>query len=130
MTRVCCLFAIVVAIGLAIAPAAAQTYPDRLVRIIVPQLLPEVPTMIESGFPGFVVRPFFGIVAPAGTPAPIVDKLNDAINATMTSQEMQAALDRLDARAGAGTAAEFATYMANDRTRWLDLLRAANLGGD
>jgi tripartite-type tricarboxylate transporter receptor subunit TctC len=93
-------------------------------------LLPEVPTMIESGFPGFVVRPFFGSVAPAGTPAPIVGKLNDAINAAMTSQEMQAALDRLDARAGSGTAAEFATYMANDRTRWLDLLRAANLGVD
>jgi tripartite-type tricarboxylate transporter receptor subunit TctC len=93
-------------------------------------LLPEVPTMIESGFPDFVVHPFFGIVAPAGTPAPIVDKLNDAINATMVSQEMQTALDKLDAKAGSGTAADFATFMANDRTRWLDLLRRANLGVD
>jgi tripartite-type tricarboxylate transporter receptor subunit TctC len=93
-------------------------------------LLPEVPTMIESGFPDFVVRPFFGIVAPAGTPVPIVDKLNDAINATMASQEMQTALNELDAKAGSGTAADFATFMANDRTRWLDLLRRANLGVD
>jgi tripartite-type tricarboxylate transporter receptor subunit TctC len=93
-------------------------------------LLPEVPTMIESGFPGFVVRPFFGIVAPAGTPPTIVDKLNDTIHAAMTSQEMQTVLKKLDAKAGSGTAAEFASFIADNRTRWLDVLKAANLGVD
>ena len=42
--------------------------------------------MIESGYPDFVVRAFFGLVAPNGTPAPIVDKLNATINAEMTSK--------------------------------------------
>lgn len=92
--------------------------------------LPDVPTMIESGFPGFVVRPFFGIVAPAGTPTPIIDKLNATINDEMSSIEMKATLKHLDASAGSGTAAEFATFIADDRTRWLKTLRAANLGVD
>ncbi len=93
-------------------------------------LLPDVPTMIESGFPGFVVRPFFGIVAPAGTPAPVVDKLNATINAEMTSTEMQTTLKRLGADAGSGTAADFAAFIANDRNQWLTVLKAANLGVD
>src|SRR5262249_23099059 len=63
--------------------ALAVTSPQRLA------LLPDVPTMVESGYPDFVVRAFFGMVAPAGTPTPIVDKLNATINAGMTSKEMQ-----------------------------------------
>jgi tripartite-type tricarboxylate transporter receptor subunit TctC len=93
-------------------------------------LLPRLPTMIESGFPGFVVRPFFGIVAPAGTPQAIVDKLNADINAAMTSPEVQAVLATLDAKAGSGTPVEFASFIADDRTRWLNVLKAADLGVD
>ena len=63
--------------------ALAVTSPKRLA------LLPDVPTMVESGYPDFVVRAFFGLVAPAGTPTPVVDKLNATINAGMTSNEMQ-----------------------------------------
>jgi tripartite-type tricarboxylate transporter receptor subunit TctC len=93
-------------------------------------LLPEVPTMIESGYPDFVVRAFFGLVAPAGTPAPIVDKLNAAINAEMTSTEMQTTLKRLGAVAGSGTAAEFAAFIAEERKRWSAVAKAANISID
>ena len=93
-------------------------------------LFPDVPTMIESGFPGFVVRPFFGMVAPAGTPLPIVDKLNATINAEMTSSEMQKTLKRLGADAVPATAEEFAAFIADDRNQWLSVLKAANLGVD
>jgi tripartite-type tricarboxylate transporter receptor subunit TctC len=90
-------------------------------------LLPDVPTMIESGYPDFIVRAFFGLVAPAGTPAPIVDKLNAAINAGMTSTEMQTTLKRLGAIAGSGTAAEFGEFIAQDRRRWSGVAKAANI---
>jgi len=104
--------------------ALAVTSPKRL------PLLPDVPTMIESGYPDFVVRAFFGIVAPAGTPAPIVDKLNATINTEMTSSEMQTTLKRLGAEAGSGTAAEFAAFIAAERRKWSAVAKAANISID
>jgi tripartite-type tricarboxylate transporter receptor subunit TctC len=104
--------------------ALAVTSPKRQA------LLPDVPTMIESGYPDFVVRAFFGIVAPAGTPAAIVDKLNATINAEMTSNEMQTTLKRLGAEAGSGTAAEFAAFIAEERKRWSAVAKAANISID
>jgi tripartite-type tricarboxylate transporter receptor subunit TctC len=86
--------------------------------------------MIESGYPDFVVRAFFGIVAPAGTPAAIVDKLNATINAEMTSNEMQTTLKRLGAEAGSGTAADFAAFIADERRRWSAVAKAANISID
>ena len=104
--------------------ALAVTSPKRQA------LLPDVPTMIESGYPDFVVRAFFGIVAPAGTPAAIVDKLNATINAEMTSNEMQTTLKRLGAEAGSGTAADFAAFIADERRRWSAVAKAANISID
>jgi tripartite-type tricarboxylate transporter receptor subunit TctC len=101
--------------------ALAVTSPKRLAA------LPDVPTMVESGYPDFVVRAFFGIVAPAGTPAPIVDKLNGTINAGMTSKEMVTTLERLGAQPGSGTAADFATFIADERRRWSAVAKAANI---
>ena len=101
--------------------ALAVTGPKRQAQ------LPDVPTMIESGYPDFVVRAFFGIVAPAGTPAPVVNKLNATINAEMASSEMQATLKRLGAAAGSGTAADFAEFIARERQRWSAVAKAANI---
>jgi tripartite-type tricarboxylate transporter receptor subunit TctC len=104
--------------------ALAVTSPKRLA------LLPDVPTMVESGYPDFVVRAFFGLAAPSGTPAPIVDKLNATINAEMTSNEMQTTLKRLGAEPGSGTAAEFAAFIAAERKRWSAVAKAANISID
>jgi tripartite-type tricarboxylate transporter receptor subunit TctC len=104
--------------------ALAVTSPKRLA------LLPDVPTMVESGYPDFVVRAFFGLAAPSGTPAPIVDKLNATINAEMTSNEMQTTLKRLGAEPGTGTAAEFAAFIAAERKRWSAVAKAANISID
>jgi Tripartite tricarboxylate transporter family receptor len=57
-------------------------------------LLPELPTMIESGVDGFVVSSFQGVVAPAGTPPAVVARLNAAVNASMEAPEMRAQLAR------------------------------------
>jgi tripartite-type tricarboxylate transporter receptor subunit TctC len=104
--------------------ALAVTGPKRMA------LLPDVPTMVESGFPDFVVRAFFGLAAPSGTPAPIVDKLNATINAEMSSNEVQTTLKRLGAEAGSGTAAEFAAFIAAERKRWSAVAKAANISID
>jgi tripartite-type tricarboxylate transporter receptor subunit TctC len=104
--------------------ALAVTSPKRLA------LLPTIPTMIESGYPDFVVRAFFGIVAPAATPAPIIDKLNATINAEMTSNEMQTTLKRLGAEPGTGTAGDFAAFIAAERRRWSAVAKSANISID
>jgi tripartite-type tricarboxylate transporter receptor subunit TctC len=101
--------------------ALAVTSPKRLA------LLPDVPTMIESGFPDFVVRAFFGLAAPAATPPAIVDKLNATISAEMGSSEIQNTLKRLGAEAGSGSAAEFAAFIADDRRRWSTVAKDANI---
>jgi tripartite-type tricarboxylate transporter receptor subunit TctC len=101
--------------------ALAVTSPKRLAA------LPDIPTMIESGFPDFVVRAFFGLVAPAGTPTPVVDKLNATLNAEMGSTEMRSTLQRLGAEAGSGNAADFATFIADDRRRWSAVAKDANI---
>src|ERR1700730_2010681 len=58
-------------------------------------LLPDVPTMIESGFPNFTTSAWTGLLAPAGTPPDVVAKLNGAVNVALQTAEMKAALDRL-----------------------------------
>jgi tripartite-type tricarboxylate transporter receptor subunit TctC len=81
-------------------------------------LLPSIPTMIEAGVPGYEVTTFFGIVAPAGTPASVVEKLNSAINYGMTSPEAQTTLSTLGLQFRPGSPADFAAMAAADLQRW------------
>jgi tripartite-type tricarboxylate transporter receptor subunit TctC len=101
--------------------ALAYTGPERAPK------LPDVPTMIESGYADFVVRAFFGVVAPARTPTGVIDKLNASINAEMMSKEMQTALARMAALGGSGSASEFAAFIASERKRWSAVAKAANI---
>ena len=81
--------------------------------------LPEVPTMRESGVTDYVVTSFFGVVAPAGTPAEIVGALNGAINGVLKSGEMRASLAKLGVQASPGTAEGFAAFIAGEAQKWL-----------
>jgi tripartite-type tricarboxylate transporter receptor subunit TctC len=92
--------------------ALAATSPTRFPE------LPDVPTMIESGFPDFTVPATFGVVAPAGTPQAIVDKLNATINQELASAEMQKTLANMGATRGTGSAQDFATFIAAERRKW------------
>jgi tripartite-type tricarboxylate transporter receptor subunit TctC len=85
-------------------------------------LAPELPTMIEGGLPDFVALTFTGMLAPAGTPAPIVDKLNAAINESLKSPEMVAALGKLGAEVRTGSPAEFGAFLARERDKWVDVV--------
>jgi tripartite-type tricarboxylate transporter receptor subunit TctC len=101
--------------------ALATTSPKRFAD------LPDVPTMIESGFPDFTVPAFFGIVAPAGTPAAIVDKLNATVNAELASPEMQKTLANMGAERGTGSAQEFAAFIEAERRKWDAVAKAAGI---
>jgi tripartite-type tricarboxylate transporter receptor subunit TctC len=85
--------------------------------------LPEVPTLVESGYPDFTMDAWTGVVAPAGTPPEIVARLNRASNAGLQSDEMKANLAKFSAIAKQGTAADFAAFMRNELTRWADLVQ-------
>jgi tripartite-type tricarboxylate transporter receptor subunit TctC len=85
-------------------------------------LAPELPTMIEGGVPDFVALTFTGLMAPVGTPANIVDKLNVAVNDSLKGAEIVAALGKLGAEVRTGSAAEFAAFLAKERDKWVDVV--------
>jgi tripartite-type tricarboxylate transporter receptor subunit TctC len=93
-------------------------------------LLPELPTMIESGVDGFVVSSFQGVVAPAGTPAAIVAKLNAAINEAVAQPEMRTRLARLGATPATGTPEEFAAFFAAENRKWEAVVKTAGVSFD
>ena len=86
---------------------------------------PELPTMIESGIPDFVSVSFTGVVAPAGTPKPIVDRLSAAINETLRSSEVHAALTKLSVETRIGSPEDFIAFLARERERWAVAVKAA-----
>ena len=92
--------------------------------------LPNVPTMSESGVTGYVVTSFFGVVAPAGTPASIVNTLNAAVNAGLKSSEMRTGLATLGAQASPGTAGEFAVFIAAEAQKWMKVTTTAGIRTD
>ena len=93
-------------------------------------LAPDLPTMIEAGVPDYEVTTFNGIVAPAGTPASIVNALNAAMNEGLRTSEMQATITRLGAVSQPGSAQEFAAFIAAQSQKWSALAKAANIKVD
>ncbi|MEI8150853.1 MAG: tripartite tricarboxylate transporter substrate binding protein [Hyphomicrobiales bacterium] len=95
-------------------------------RARLPQI-PDVPTLDESGLKGFESVSWSGIVAPARTPAPIVDKLNAAINAELKSGDMRDTLLRLGAEVKAGTPADFAAFVADEVPKWAEVIKSSGM---
>jgi tripartite-type tricarboxylate transporter receptor subunit TctC len=91
--------------------------------------LPDVPTMIESGYPkvGFHPDVWMGILAPAGTPSAIVEKINREVNATLKSEEMAPALKRFGYEAKITTPSEFEAFFAAEVRKWPPILKAVGL---
>jgi tripartite-type tricarboxylate transporter receptor subunit TctC len=87
--------------------------------------LPDVPTISDAGVPGFEAVVWLGLVAPAGTPKPIVDKLNAAINQILTLPEITAAWERQGAVAMTMTPAEFGAFVRKDIEKWAQVVKFA-----
>jgi tripartite-type tricarboxylate transporter receptor subunit TctC len=90
-------------------------------------IAPELPTMIAAGVPGFDTGLWFGLLAPAGAPAPIIAELNRAANEALTSEEVTKALAAQGIDPVGGSAEEFARYLDSEITRWTKVAQAAGL---
>ena len=89
--------------------------------------LPDVPTMAEAGVKDMVVTAWFGLVAPAGTPSDVVDKLYVATRDVVRSPDISDRFKAMGGQAGGNTPAEFATFIDQERARWKQIVDAAGL---
>lgn len=88
-------------------------------------VLPDVPTVIEAGFPDLVITAWYGIVAPASTPPEIVAQLNKAINAAVAQQAFRAKLTAQGGDPAGGTPAQFGDLLKKEMTRWALAVKAS-----
>ena len=92
--------------------------------------LPDVPTMIESGIPDYIMTFWSGVVAPAGVPAEIVNRLNTAINDGLTSASVRENLAKVGSVASPGTPQDFADFIAAETRKWSAVARMAGISLD
>jgi len=101
--------------------ALAVTSPNRVHE------LPDVPTMIESGFPGFSSTSWTGLLAPARTPPDVIARLNREINAAVQSADFKAALAKLSSEPLGGTPQDFTNLIKADIGKWQPIVNSLNL---
>jgi tripartite-type tricarboxylate transporter receptor subunit TctC len=89
--------------------------------------LKDIPTMVESGYPGFVTNSWWGIIAPSGTPSDVVAKLNNALNKALTDPTVLLKIASIGGQASGGTPKQFADLAKEDRTRWGQIIKANNI---
>jgi tripartite-type tricarboxylate transporter receptor subunit TctC len=90
-------------------------------------VLPDVPTIAEAGLPGYEATIWLGIMAPAGTPAPILDTLNGEINKVLQRPETRAAWAKQGAWPLVMSPAEFDSYLRGDIEKWAKVIRTAGI---
>ncbi len=90
-------------------------------------LLPDVPTAQEQGIPGFEATAWYGIAAPAGTPAAVIDKINAATNKFLQSKEGQATMAKFGMQAAGGNPEALKDFVASELAKWGPIVKAANI---
>ena len=85
--------------------------------------LPEVPTLIEAGVAGYEVNAWSGVIAPAGLPRPILERLNKAINAAIVAPETRERFTQLGSEGGGGTPGDYADIIRKDSARWAEVIK-------
>ncbi|MET0983254.1 MAG: tripartite tricarboxylate transporter substrate binding protein [Telluria sp.] len=88
---------------------------------------PDIPTVAESGLPGFETLTWFGLFAPANMPQPVVDRLNAEVKKSLASPEVRAKLDQQGLTTVGGSSAELKGYMKQEVPKWGMLLKNANI---
>jgi tripartite-type tricarboxylate transporter receptor subunit TctC len=91
---------------------------------------PDVPTVAESGVPGYVTGAFFAIWLPANTPAPIVERLNREFNSALKQDVIKERLLKLGLQPAGGTAQELGRVVVDEVRTWADLVKQQNLKFD
>ena len=91
------------------------------------EALPEVPTMIEAGYPGVTAVTWNGILAPAGTPREIVAKLNEAMVGVLRTPEIKEQLAKLGQEVAWSTPEEFAAFLRDETEKWRKVIAATGI---
>jgi tripartite-type tricarboxylate transporter receptor subunit TctC len=103
------------------ARALAVTSTRRL------QEWPDLPTVAESGYPAYEVSTWFAFLAPAGTPTPVVARLNDELRAALRLPQIEKRLLGLGMQIETGSPSELASFLERDVERWAKVVRAAGI---
>jgi tripartite-type tricarboxylate transporter receptor subunit TctC len=90
-------------------------------------VLPNVPTIAESGLPGFDTSVWFGLFAPAGTPKPAIELVNRKMNAVLAAPQLKAALEKLGFEPVGGGPDVLATKVQSELTKWANIVREKNI---
>lgn len=114
------------------APALPHIKTGRMRGIAVTSLkraptLPDVATVAESGIPGFEYATWYGVLAPAHTPKPVIDKLNKTIVTALNSAELAQRYSAQGMDPKPTTSAEFATYLKSETEKWAKVVRDAKI---
>jgi tripartite-type tricarboxylate transporter receptor subunit TctC len=91
------------------------------------ETLPELPTVAESGLPGYEALGWFGLLAPAATPAPIVGRLSADANRVLADPDVRSRMVALGADPRGNTPEEFARFIREDQAKWAKLMREAGI---
>ncbi len=113
--------------------SAMKTGKVKLIAVAMPKRvsqLPDVPTMAEAGLPGFVAYAWQGMVAPAGTPPAVVQRLNAELKKALQDPEVRTKLDASGIDPMVMTVAEFSALAKAEQTRWEPIIKSANITVD
>jgi len=89
--------------------------------------LPDVPTFAEAGYPQLEAFEWIGLLAPAGTPKPIIDKLNGAVGEALKVPGVQEAFHKLGVASKAVSPQEFGSFMAGETRKWAEVVARAGI---
>jgi tripartite-type tricarboxylate transporter receptor subunit TctC len=90
-------------------------------------LAPDLPTMAESGYPGFEAVPWFGLLAPHGTPQDVIDKVHDETVKVMAMPAVRKKFDELGLESVGNTPAEFAAVIKKETPEWAKVIKDADI---
>ena len=91
---------------------------------------PDVPTIAESGFPGFEASVWYGLVAPAATPKPIIQKLHQEAQKALATKEVRERMAAVGGEVAPGSAEMFSLLIRSEAQRYARLVREANIKPD
>lgn len=89
--------------------------------------IPDVPTFAEAGVPDFLITPWFGILAPAGTPEPVLERLNKEFVAALRSPEVAQRMEQLGVNVAATSRQDLTRFIASESAQWKSIIQANNI---
>ena len=93
-------------------------------------MLPELPTIAEAGVPGYYYTTWYGLLAPASTPKPVINALNQSVSKVLASTDLREKFAQQGLELEAGTPEQFTAMLKREVTRWEKIIRAAKIQGE